>query len=158
MNRTHVNSKLEATRRAIQHEFLKLLTQSGFTFRQGAKEPRGLQAKVLEAVNKMYHGRTRLKTNRQQVSDWVAKVRNNSYRTTSVRQDYSQSSQNRRKIFENEQGRIRQGIREGDLKSSELVSIYSDKEKKQIFFNFEDEILSSVVLTHLGQIRLEQFK
>lgn len=62
-------SRLETTRRAIQHEFIKELTQAGFTFTQGEAEPRGIQGKVLRSVNEMYHGREKLKTNRQQVSD-----------------------------------------------------------------------------------------
>ena len=89
-------SRLETTRRVIQHEFIKELTQAGFTFSQGEAEPRGIQGKVLRSVNEMYHGREKLKTNRQQVSDWVARVRKNNYRVTSVQQDYSKSSQNRR--------------------------------------------------------------
>ena len=62
-------SRLETTRRAIQHEFIQELSQSGFSFTDGEAEPRGTQAKVLKAVNNMYHGRAKLKTNRQQVSD-----------------------------------------------------------------------------------------
>ena len=57
-------SRLETTRRAIQHEFIKELTQAGFTFSQGEPEPRGIQGKVLRSVNEMYHGRQKLKTNR----------------------------------------------------------------------------------------------
>ena len=72
-------SRLETTRRVIQHEFIKELTQAGFTFTQGEAEPRGIQGKVLRSVNEMYHGREKLKTNRQQVSDWVARVRKNNY-------------------------------------------------------------------------------
>ena len=125
-------SRLETTRRAIQHEFIKELTQAGFTFTQGEAEPRGIQAKVLRSVNEMYHGRQKLKTNRQQVSDWVARVRKNNYRVTSVQQDYTKSSQNRRKIFDNEMQYIRQTIREDELKSNELVSVFSDKKNHNI--------------------------
>ena len=87
-------SRLETTRRAIQHEFIKELTQAGFNFQQRSAEPRGIQGKILRSVNQMYHGREKLKTNRQQISDWVARVRKNNYRVTSVQQDYSKSSQN----------------------------------------------------------------
>ncbi len=39
-----------------------------------------------------------------------------------------------------------------------FLNLLIDKEKKQINFDFKDEIISSVVLTHQGQTRLEQFK
>ena len=58
-------NRLETTRRAIQHEFIKELTQAGFTFTQREAEPRGIQVKVLRSVNEMYHGREKLRTNRQ---------------------------------------------------------------------------------------------
>ena len=125
-------SRLETTRRAIQHEFIKELTQAGFTFTQGEAEPRGIQGKMLRSVNEMYHGRQKLKTNRQQVSDWVARVRKNNYRVTSVQQDYTKSSQNRRKIFDNEMQYIRQTVREDELKCNQLVSVFSDKKNSNI--------------------------
>ena len=130
--KTKETSRLETTRRAIQYEFLRELHQSGFSFTDNDTEPRRIQARVLQAVNKIYHGRTKLKTNRQQVSDWVARVRKNNYRVTSVQQDYSNSSQNRRKIFENEQRYIRQTIREDELKCNEIVSVFSDKKNDEI--------------------------
>ena len=80
----------------------------------------------------MYHGRAKLKTNRQQVSDWVARVRKNNYRVTSVQQDYSKSSQNRRKLFDNEIQYIRQTVRKDELKCNELVSVFSDKKNRQV--------------------------
>ena len=125
-------SRLETTRRSIQHEFIKELTDSGFTFTNNEVEPRGIQAKVLRSVNNMYHGRTKLKTNRQQVSDWVNRVRKNSYRVTSVKQDYSNSSQNRRKVFDHEIQSIRNRIRQKELKCNEVVSVFSDKKNKQV--------------------------
>ena len=39
-----------------------------------------------------------------------------------------------------------------------FLNLLIDREKKQINFDFKDEIISSVVLTHQGQTRLEQFK
>ena len=125
-------SRLETTRRAIQHEFIREMSQSGFTFTDNEIKPRGAQAKVLTVVNNMYHNRNKLKTNRQQVSDWVARVRNNNYRVTSVQQDYSKSSQNRRKLFDNEIQYIRQTVREDELKCNEVVSVFSDKKNKQV--------------------------
>ena len=38
--------------RSIQHEFLRLLAQEGFMFTDNEAEPRGLQARVVEAVNR----------------------------------------------------------------------------------------------------------
>ena len=89
-------SKVEITRRAIQHEYLRLLADANFSFNQEDREPWGLQGKVLKAVNKIRYGRDTLSTNRQQVSDWVSRARDNGYQVTSVQQDYSRSSQNRR--------------------------------------------------------------
>ena len=39
-----------------------------------------------------------------------------------------------------------------------FLSLLVDKENQKIDFNFEDEIVNSVVLTHGGVVRLEQFK
>jgi NAD(P) transhydrogenase subunit alpha len=39
-----------------------------------------------------------------------------------------------------------------------FLSLLIDKENKKINFDFEDEIISSVLLTHDGDVRLEQFK
>ena len=39
-----------------------------------------------------------------------------------------------------------------------LLSLLIDKENKKINFDFEDEIINSVLLTHNGEVRLEQFK
>ena len=38
-----------------------------------------------------------------------------------------------------------------------FLSLLIDKENKKINFDFEDEITKSVVLTHNGKVRLEQF-
>jgi hypothetical protein len=86
----------------------------------------------MKAVNEQGYGPTRMKTNAQQVSDWVRRVRENKYEVTSCEQDYSKSSQNRRKFFEAEQKRIRDFIREEKLKCTEIASVYSDKEGNQI--------------------------
>ena len=103
-------SRQVATRRIIQHEFLRLLKAEGFSFEVNDKEPRGIQLHVLEAVNAEYYGRTKLKTNRQTVSEWVGRVRHNNDQVTSCEQDYSKSAQNRRKFHDNEQQRIRDFI------------------------------------------------
>ena len=130
-NKAH---KLITTRRTIQHEFLRQLNEAGFNFRRGTKEdePYGIQSRVMKAVNEQGYGPTRMKTNAQQVSDWVRRVRENKYEVTSCEQDYSQSSQNRRKFFEAEQKRIRDFIREEKLKCTEIASVYSDKKGNQI--------------------------
>lgn len=86
----------------------------------------------MKAVNEQGYGPTRMETNAQQVSDWVRRVRENNYEVTSCEQDYSKSSQNRRKFFEAEQKRIRDFIREEKLKCTEIASVYSDKEGDQI--------------------------
>ena len=125
-------SKLVMTRRTIQHEFLRLLNEEGFDFRRDNNEPYGIQSRVMRAVNQQYYGPTRMKTNPQTVSDWVRRVRENNYKVTSCEQDYSQSSQNRRKFYEAEQKRMRDFIREEKLKCTEIASVYSDKKKKQI--------------------------
>ena len=39
-----------------------------------------------------------------------------------------------------------------------FLNILIDKDKKNIDFDFNDEIISSVTLSYNGQIRLEQFK
>ena len=39
-----------------------------------------------------------------------------------------------------------------------FLNLLIDKEKKDINFNWEDEIVSSVVLLFQGKIRLDQFK
>jgi len=109
-----------------------LLKERNFTDGPDATEPRGIQKEVLEAVNNQYYGRTKLKTNRTTVCEWVRRVRENNYQVTNCEQDYTQSSQNRRKFFDNEQQRIRDFIREEKLKSNEIGSVYSDKKKKQI--------------------------
>ena len=125
-------SKMVMTRRTIQHEFLRLLSEDDFDFRRGGPEPYGIQSKVMKAVNQQYYGPTRMKTNPQTVSDWVRRVRENNYKVTSCEQDYSQSSQNHRKFYKPEQKRMRDFIREEKLKCTEIASVYSDKKKKQI--------------------------
>ena len=125
-------SRLEATRRAIQHEFLRLLKDAGFRFRKNEKEPRGVQAKVVESVNKIKHGRQYLKTNHVQVSNWAARVRQNKYQFTTTATDYSKTSQNRRKFFDAEQLRIRARVKAEKLKSTQVVTVWSDKEQEQV--------------------------
>ena len=39
-----------------------------------------------------------------------------------------------------------------------FLSLLVDKENKKLNFDFEDEIINSVLLTHNGELRLEQFK
>ena len=39
-----------------------------------------------------------------------------------------------------------------------FLSLLVDKENKKIDFDLEDEIINSVLLTHNGNVRLEQFK
>ena len=39
-----------------------------------------------------------------------------------------------------------------------FLSLLIDKDNKKINFDFEDEIVNSVVLTYQGEIRLELFK
>ena len=126
------DSKLVATRRTIQHEYLRMLNEADFSFRSGDKEPYGLQRRVMESVNQQFYGPTRMNTNSQQVSDWVRRVRENNYEVTSCKQDYSESSQNSRLFYEAEQKRIRDFIREEKLKCSEIESVWSDKEQKLI--------------------------
>ena len=63
MQLTKERIRMEATRRAIQHEYLRELGASGFSFKAGDPEPRGIQARVVQKVNQMWNGRTRLKTN-----------------------------------------------------------------------------------------------
>ena len=121
--------KLEATRRAIQHEYIRLLSKANFSFELGAKEPRGLQARIVENVNEMRHGDGQLSTNQAQVYNWVKRVRDNNWQVTDTKTDYSKTSQNSRKFFEAEQKRIRDAIRNKKLKSHELPTVWSDKEQ-----------------------------
>ena len=62
----------------------------------------------------------------------MARVRRNNYRVTAIKQDYSKSSQNRRKVFKDEQRLIRQQVRENDLKCGELKVIHSTTKNKRI--------------------------
>lgn len=125
-------SRVEATRRCIQHEFLRLLREADFRFRRGEKEPRGIQARVVRTVNQQKYGRQFLKTNHAQVSDWVGRMRQNGYKFTAVKIDYSRSRYNRKRFFDAEQRRIRDLVREEKLKSTQVATVYSDKERKQI--------------------------
>ena len=125
-------SELAATRRTIQHEYLRMLNEADFSFRTGDKEPYGLQRKVMRSVNQQFYGPTRMKTNPQQVSDWVRRVRENNYEVTSCEQDYSESSQNSRVFFDAEQQRIRDFIRDEKMKCTEIESVWSDEDQKMI--------------------------
>ena len=126
------DSKLVATRRTIQHEFLRMLNESNFSFLPGAKEPYGIQRKVMRSVNEQFYGNTRMNTTPQQVSEWTRRVRENNYDVTSCKQDYSQSSQNKRLFHDGEQKRIRDYIRDNKMKCTEIESVWSDKEQKLI--------------------------
>ena len=126
------DSKQVATRRTIQHEYLRMLNEANFSFLPGAKEPYGIQRKVMRSVNEQFYGNSRMKTTPQQVSEWVRRVRENNYDVTSCKQDYSESSQNSRLFYEAEQKRIRDYIREEKLKCTEIESVWSDKEQKLI--------------------------
>ena len=126
------DSKLIATRRTIQHEYLRMLNESNFSFLPGAKEPHGLQRKVMRSVNEQFYGNTRMKTTPQQVSEWVRRVRENNYDVTSCKQDYTESSQNSRLFHDAEQKRIRDFIRDEKLKCTEIESVWSDKKQKLI--------------------------
>ena len=126
------DSKLVATRRTIQHEFLRMLNESNFSFLPGAKELHGIQRKVMRSVNEQFFGNTRMHTTPQQVSEWVRRVRENNYDVTSCKQDYSLSSQNKRNFNDAEQKRIRDYIRENKMKCTEIESVWSDKEQKLI--------------------------
>ena len=88
--------------------------------------------KVLEAVNKIRYGRSTLSTNRQQVSVWVSRARDNGFQVTSVQQDYTRSSQNRRKFHDFEQQLIRDTVRHQRLKCNEMQSIYSIEKNERI--------------------------
>ena len=122
-----------ATRRTIQHEYLRLLNEAAdkneFNFQRGEREPYGIQADVMRSVNQQFYGPTRMKTNKQQVSDWVRRVRDNDFEVTSCKQDYTKSSQNSRIFFEPEQKRIRDFIREEKLKCTDIASVWKDKRK-----------------------------
>ena len=48
-------TKQEATRRHIQHKYLQLLQLEGFSFAPGAKDPYGVQMRVVRAVNECKH-------------------------------------------------------------------------------------------------------
>ena len=118
-------SKLVTTRRTIQHEYLRLLNES--EWQRGDPEPYGIQRKVMRSVNEQFYGPTRMKTNPQQVSNWVSRVRDNEYEVTTCEQDYKKSRENSRIFFEPEQQRIRDFIREGKLKCTDIASVWKDK-------------------------------
>ena len=109
-----------------------MLNESNFSFLPGAKEPYGIQRKVMRSVNEQFYGNTRMHTTPQQVSEWVRRVRENNYDVTSCKQDYSRSSQNKRIFNDAEQKRIRDYIRENKMKCTEIESVWSDKEQKLI--------------------------
>ena len=124
--------KLEATRGAIQHEYIRLLSEAGFSFQVGDKEPRGVQAQVVKNVNKIRYGDETLITHHAQVRRWVERARNNNWRVTDPKTDYSTTSQNSRKFFDAEQKRIRHQIRDNKLKSDQLPTVWSDEKQKMI--------------------------
>ena len=129
--RQHAQQRTErliATRKAIQYEFLRRLNKARadgrFNFQPGEKEPRGIQRRVLQAVNQQFCGVTiekgklarrwiHMKTNKDQVSYWVRKVRENGYTATTCEKDCSQSRYNRRKFHQPEQERIRDMVLNG---------------------------------------------
>ena len=100
-------NRMVVIRRSIQHEYLRLLNEGGFGFGRNAKEPFGIQSKVVTAVNNQFYGPTRMRTNRQTVSDWTRRVRENAYEVTACWQDYSKSRKNPTKFGMVEQKRIR---------------------------------------------------
>ena len=130
-------SKLVTTRRVIQHEYLKLLNEHDFSFQAGDKEPFGLQRKVLDAVNRQFFGTERLKTNKQQVSVWVAKVRENNYQPTACEQDYSQSSKNYQKFGRADQQRVREIVRNQKLTCNDVTTIFSDIKQEDVTISRE---------------------
>ena len=92
--RKQTQVQLEATRRAIQHEYLRLLSAADFSFEEGTKEPRGIQARVVENVNKMRNRNETLETHHVQVQRWVKRVRKNKWQVTDTKTNYSTTSQN----------------------------------------------------------------
>ena len=127
-SREQLVAKWEAARQAIQVEFLRLLTEADFDFQPGSKEPRGIQARVVENVNKMRYGDETLSTNHRIVSRWVKRLRDNKWKMVPVKQDYSKSSQSSRKFFLPEQMRIRQMIKQNKMKATQVTVVWSDKE------------------------------
>ena len=81
----------------------------------------------MRSVNEQFYGPTRMKTNPQQVSNWVSRVRDNEYEVTTCEQDYKKSRENSRIFFKPEQKRIRDFIREGKLKCTDIASVWKDK-------------------------------
>ena len=125
-------TKQEATRRHIQHKYLQQLQLEGFSFALGAKDPYGVQGRVLRAVNECKHEGEFLNTNKMQVSEWCRRVRQNGFEITSVHTDYSSSSQNARKFHQAEQERVRKTVLDEKLKSGEVLSVFSDKAGSRI--------------------------
>ena len=132
-------TKRVAKRQAIQQEYLRLLTEAEFDPTDpDAKEPRGIQKKVMENVNRMMYGQERLEVSKQLVSDWVARVRNNKHQMVATMTDYSSSSQNARKFFKTEQRRIRQQIFDNVffLTTKKILDKkYSTTKKKNLFYS-----------------------
>ena len=129
--RQHTRQRYErliATRRAIQHEFLRQLNKARadgrFKFQPREKEPWGIQRRVIQAVNQQYCGVIiengslerrwiLMKTNKDQVSYWVRKLRENGYVATSCEQDCSTSRRNAKKFHQAEQERVRDMVLNG---------------------------------------------
>ena len=124
--------RLEATRRAIQHEYLRALSMANFSFEAAVKEPRGIQARVVEIVNKTRYKEGLLTTNQKQVSEWCKRCRMNNWNVTEVKTNYATTSQNARKFFLPEQKRIRHEIKTKKMKSTEVTTVWSDKKNKLI--------------------------
>ena len=124
--------RLQATRRAIQHEYIRNLSEANFAFQTGTKEQRGLQARVVQSVNETRYGDGLLRTNQKQVSEWCKRCRVNNWNVTVVKSDYSATSQNARKFYLAEQKRIRHEIKSKKMKSTEVTAVWSDKKNKMI--------------------------
>ncbi len=120
-----------ATRRAIQDTFLMRLNQNNFTFKQGDKEPWGVQTEVLEAVNKMRYGDSMLTASRETVSRWCAKVRENDYKPSHLLSDYTGSAQNANKWTIDEQKKLRKKVLDEKLKCNEVDMLYSAKHQSE---------------------------
>lgn len=126
-----------AIRRAIQDEYLMRLAQASFSFEIGAKEPWGIQSAVLKAVNGMQYGDMTMQTTKETVSQWCAKVRNNRFQPTPLLSNYNSSSQNARKLTDEEQRKLRKKVRDEKLKCDEVVSIYSERKQKEVTLSRE---------------------
>ena len=124
-----------ATRRAIQDDFLMRLARSEFSFIPGDKEPWGIQSQVTNAVNGMRYGDETMKVTKETVSKWCDKVRRNDYQPSALLSDYTTSSQNARKLTDDEQRQVRKKVLEEKLNCNEVVNIYSESKQREILIS-----------------------